>query len=163
RAALTFLGSVVADAAAFGEVWVARDGAVVVGAAAWLPPGSYPPGPRRTAVSLARDLRSVHRLGRRVGAGMRLYSEIDRAHRRVTVPHWYLAVLGCDPAWQRRGVGSALLVPVLGRADAESAPVYLETQKAENLPWYRRHGFEVVGELRALGCPPMWAMQRDPR
>ncbi|MGO9344480.1 MAG: GNAT family N-acetyltransferase [Acidimicrobiales bacterium] len=81
----------------------------------------------------------------------------------MDVPHWYLVLLGCDPAWQRQGHGSALLAPVLQRADEDGIPAYLETQKQENLPWYRRHGFEVVQEITARGCPRMWAMRRDPR
>jgi GNAT superfamily N-acetyltransferase len=163
RAALTFMGTVVADARPFGEVWVARAGDAVAGAAAWLPPGGYPRGARRSTVNIARDLRSLHRLGRRIPAGTRLNAAIDRAHARVREPHWYLALLGTDPAWQRRGVGSALLAPVLARADADGVAAYLETQKAENLPWYGRLGFEVVSELEARGCPKMWAMRRDPR
>ncbi len=163
RAALTFLGSLVDDAAAHGEVWVAHDGTFVTGAALWLPPGAYPRGFRRSLVSVLRDLRSVYRLGPRLGSAMRLYATIDRAHLEVTEPHWYLAVLGCDPGWQRRGVGTALLEPVLGRADHERSIVYLETQKEKNVPWYRRHGFDVVSELRPRGCPTMWAMRRDPR
>jgi ribosomal protein S18 acetylase RimI-like enzyme len=79
------------------------------------------------------------------------------------VPHWYLVLLGCDSAWQRQGHGSALLAPVLQRADEEGVPAYLETQKEDNLPWYRRHGFEVMQEITAPGCPRMWAMRRDPR
>jgi GNAT superfamily N-acetyltransferase len=163
RAALTFLGSVVADAFPFGEVWAAREGQIVIGGAAWLPPGTYPRGVRRSSVSAVRDLRGAHRLGRRFTAGARLFGAIDRAHHRVREPHWYLALLGCDPGWQRRGVGSSLLAPVLERADQTLTPAYLETQKEENVPWYRRHGFDVVTELRPPGCPTMWAMRRDPR
>ena len=109
-----------------------------------------------------RDTRSVLRLGPRMLAGMRLEAEIQRAHRRVTEQHWYLALLGADPTMQRRGVGSALLEPVLTRADQHAVAVYLETQKQENVPWYRRHGFEVADELAARGCPHMWTMRRDP-
>ena len=61
------------------------------------------------------------------------------------------------------GVGTALLGPVLGRCDAEGTAAYLETQKAENVPWYHRSGFRVVQELQVTGCPPMWTMIRDPR
>jgi ribosomal protein S18 acetylase RimI-like enzyme len=163
RAALTFMGSVVLDGMPFHEVWVAREDDVVLGAAVWLPPGAYPRGPRRDAVSLVHDLRSVHRLGSRAFAGVRLYGAIDQAHRRVEEPHWYLALLGTDPGWQRRGVGSALVTAVLERADADQTLAYLETQKPENIPWYRRHGFEVADELHPQGCPIMWTMRREPR
>ncbi len=94
---------------------------------------------------------------------MRLYAEIDRVHLRLAEPHWYLAGLGADPGWQRRGVGSALLEPVLARADRDGVGAYLETQKVENVLWYRRHGFDVMTEIEAPGCPKMWALRRDPR
>ena len=160
RAALTFLGSVLADAAPFGEVWVARSIETILGAAVWLPPGAYPRSARRNAVSILHDLRSAHRIGRRIVPAFRLYAEIDRVHHQVREPHWYLAVLGCDPGWQGRGVGSSLLAPVLERIDAGTAPGYLETQKKVNVPWYRRHGFDVVQEIQARGCPTMWAMRK---
>lgn len=163
RAALTFMGSVLADALAFGEVWVARSGPTVAAVAGWLPPGAYPRGPRRDAVGVLRDLRSAPRLGRRATAGMRLYRTIDQAHAQISEPHWYLAVLGCDPAWQRRGFGAAVLAPVLERADRDGEPAYLETQKADNVPWYGRHGFDVLDQIHIPRCPTMWAMQRHPR
>jgi ribosomal protein S18 acetylase RimI-like enzyme len=77
--------------------------------------------------------------------------------------HWYLPVLGTDPAHQGRGVGSALLTPVLARADAEGLPVYLESSKEKNIPFYRRHGFEVVSTIRLEDGPAIWPMLRTPR
>ena len=163
RAALTFMTAPVIDAEKYHEVWTASVGDQVVGAAVWLPPGAYPRGPRRGTLSLLREIRSVPRLGSRMTASFRLYGQIDRIHKRMAEPHWYLVLLACDPGWQRQGHGSALLAPVLQRADEEGIPAYLETQKEENLPWYRRHGFEVMQEITARGCPRMWAMRRDPR
>jgi GNAT superfamily N-acetyltransferase len=163
RANLTFMHSIVADACAFGEIWVARTDAKVAGAAVWLPPSTYPRGGRRETVGILRDLRSVPRLGTRLLTSIRLQNEIARVHHRVKEPHWYLSLLGADPSRQRSGAGTALLAPILGRCDAEGTPVYLETQKAENVPWYHRSGFRVVEELRVTGCPSMWALRRDPR
>ncbi len=156
RSALTFMDTVLADAVPFGEVWVAREKEAVLGAAVWLPPSAYPRGARRSTVSILRDLRAVHRLGPRITAGIRLYGTVDRAHHRIAEDHWYLALLGTDPKHQGRGVGSSVLGPVLGRADLEGIPAYLETQKSENVPWYRRHGFDVVtssgrGAVRRCG------------
>lgn len=163
RAALTFMAAPVIDAEKYHEVWTASVDNALVGAAVWLPPGTYPRGVRREALSVLREIRSMHRIGSRIAPSLRLYGQIDRVHKRMDVPHWYLVLLGCDPAWQRQGHGSALLAPVLQRADEDGIPAYLETQKQENLPWYRRHGFEVVQEITARGCPRMWAMRRDPR
>ncbi len=98
----------------------------------------------------------------------------DHADRAVSVlaemttvhpeePHWYLALLGTHPDWQRRGVASLVLARVLVRCDAEGLPAYLETQKESNVPFYRRHGFEVTGNLQLpQGAPMMWLMWREP-
>jgi ribosomal protein S18 acetylase RimI-like enzyme len=162
RATLTFMHSLIADAKDFNEIWVAKSGPHVAGAAVWLPPGAYPRGTRRETAGVLRDLRSVPRLGRRLRRSVRLQTEMQRVHHRVTEPHWYLSLLGADPAYQRRGVGTALLAPMLTRVDTEGLLIYLETQKEANVPWYHRFGFTVVQELRVRGCPPMWAMLREP-
>jgi ribosomal protein S18 acetylase RimI-like enzyme len=40
---------------------------------------------------------------------------------------------------------------------------YLETAKAINVKFYRKHGFEVVREIElASGGPPLWTMKREP-
>jgi ribosomal protein S18 acetylase RimI-like enzyme len=79
-------------------------------------------------------------------------------------PHWYLATLGTAVEMQGRGVGSALLRPVLSHCDAAGLPCYLESSKERNVPFYRRHGFEVVHELKLPDDgPPIWTMWREPR
>lgn len=77
--------------------------------------------------------------------------------------HWYLEVLGADPPHQRQGVGAALMKPVLDRCDAEGLPAYLETQKPDNVAYYRHHGFEVREEMDLpKGGPHLWTMWRPP-
>jgi len=100
-----------------------------------------------------------------VGRGM---ARSERSLSRITSlrsrePHWYLAVLGTDPPKQGRGIGSALLQPVLDRCDAEGAPAYLESSKESNVPFHRRHGFHVTEEVHLTGGPTVWTMWRDPR
>ena len=75
-------------------------------------------------------------------------------------PFTYLRTIGVDPQWQRRGVGSALVGQVVQSA-ALRLPIYLETSKAVNLPFYTRHGFTCCGEFRCLGVP-VWRMMRRP-
>jgi len=96
---------------------------------------------------------------------MSLGNSLERYHEReVPSRHWYLVWLGVDPPSRGRGVGSALLQPVLSRADDEGLPCYLQNSKAVNLAFYRRHGFEVVSEFAApKGGPPIWTMRREPR
>lgn len=59
-------------------------------------------------------------------------------------PHYYLWGLAADPAKQRMGTGTALLSAFLKRADAEGLPVYLETHKEENVPYYEQRGFKLI-------------------
>lgn len=79
-------------------------------------------------------------------------------------PHWYLSVLGSDPSRQGRGVGTALLRPVLGRCDRDGVAAYLESSRLENVAWYERFGFEVVAPLpMPRGGPSLYRMKREPR
>ncbi|MFJ8542535.1 GNAT family N-acetyltransferase [Streptomyces sp. NPDC093586] len=79
-------------------------------------------------------------------------------------PHWYLAVVGADPAARGQGHGAALLRSGLAQADAEGMPVLLESSKPSNLPFYEHFGFTVREELRLPGeGPVLWAMRREPR
>lgn len=138
------------------------DGAVytdsrVSGAAIWRAPS--PP-----AIGRARALREGFRmlllLRRAVSRAMLLENAISEARPRE--PHWYLAILGTDPSQQGRGIGSALLEPVLRRCDADGVPAYLESSKEQNIAFYQRHGFRVTRELAVPGGPTLWSMRRDP-
>jgi GNAT superfamily N-acetyltransferase len=83
--------------------------------------------------------------------------------RDAIEPHWYLWTLGVDPPRQGQGVGGALMQPVLSRADEAGLPCYLEADKAKNVPFYQRHGFEVVVEDDLPdGGYHYWTMKRPP-
>jgi ribosomal protein S18 acetylase RimI-like enzyme len=93
---------------------------------------------------------------------LRLLNLIEGMHPHE--PHWYLATLGTAVERQGQGVGSALMRPVLDHCDAEGLPAYLESSKERNVPFYRRHGFEVVKEVPLPGGGPLiWTMWREPR
>jgi ribosomal protein S18 acetylase RimI-like enzyme len=75
-------------------------------------------------------------------------------------PHWYLPLIGVDPAQQGRGYGSALLEHALCIVDEQGMPAYLEATTERNKRLYERYGFEVVGEIQFGSSPPMWPMWR---
>ena len=55
----------------------------------------------------------------------------------------YLSRIEVDPAWQRRGVGEAVLGELLAEADRRGIPMELDVYDINPaVQWYRRHGFE---------------------
>jgi GNAT superfamily N-acetyltransferase len=78
-------------------------------------------------------------------------------------PHWYLPLIGVDPAWQGRGLGASLLRPILAQCDQARLPAYLESTSPRNRPLYERHGFQAIGEIKVGDCPPIVPMLRRPR
>lgn len=78
-------------------------------------------------------------------------------------PHWYLPLIGVDPAHQGKGYGSALLTHALRQCDLDQVPAYLESTNPRNVPLYERHGFEVVGQIQVGSSPPLVPMLRRAR
>lgn len=134
------------------------------GAALWIPPGKYPLS--NVGMMLAGMISLPFKFGWPGFARMMTSLNChERLHKRdVPSHHWYLSTLGVEPTQQGQGIGSALIQPVLARADAEGLSCYLETEKARNVPFYQRHGFEVVVEGHLpKGGPQFWTMIRPPR
>lgn len=127
-------------------------------AALWDPPGHWKTAPK-DVLRLAPLM--VRGMGFRTMSALRGLARMEAAHARHP-EHFYLAVLGTHPDRQGAGLGSALLAPVLDRCDADGIGAYLESSKESNIPFYRRHGFEVVGELTFPSGPTLWPMWRDP-
>ncbi|MFO0919101.1 MAG: GNAT family N-acetyltransferase [Planctomycetaceae bacterium] len=160
RGVFTLYSAILRDSFPYGEVYTSEH---VEGIAAWLPPGVDLP-------SLPREIRAGF-VGLPFTFGWTAFWRliaIDTCARRlhhkyVTEPHWFLATLGVDPAHQGQGIGSAVLQPVLNRADQERTLCYLETHRPENVRLYERHGFEVQELHQSVHLPPIWAMLRKPR
>jgi ribosomal protein S18 acetylase RimI-like enzyme len=87
-----------------------------------------------------------------------MMEDMERFHTKE--PHWYLPMIGVDPAWQGQGIGSALLRHTLALCDAEGVAAYLESSSPKNVPLYQRHGFEVIGEIRHADSPVFYPMLR---
>jgi GNAT superfamily N-acetyltransferase len=128
------------------------------GAAFWDPPDLW----HTSLLDLVRAVPVVApALGSRLPRTLRGLKMIETAHPRA--PHWYLAVLGTEPAAQGKGIGASLLEPILGRCDREGMGAYLESSKEKNILYYQRFGFAVTGEITLPGGPNLWPMWRDPR
>jgi GNAT superfamily N-acetyltransferase len=130
----------------------------VVGGALWVPPGGVPPAFWSQVRVLPGLLRIYGRSMARAAQGVRVMES-----NHPNEPHYYLDSLGVEPPSQGKGVGSALLKPVLDRCDSEGVPAYLNAGSERSRNLYLRHGFEVteVFELPEDG-PPLWRMWREP-
>lgn len=139
------------------EVWTV---ATHDAAALWAPP-------ERWRTTLRQDLALTRgmlapRLLPRLPLVLPGLLRMEREHP-PSPPHWYLAILGTDPAAQGRGLGSRVLAPVLERCDEDGVGAYLESSKERNIAFYARHGFRVTRALRLPRGPRVWAMWRDAR
>jgi ribosomal protein S18 acetylase RimI-like enzyme len=145
-----------------GRIFTARVEGRIVGVAGWVEPGGYPYGARQQIGQTAGVLRAFAPQPRAARPGFAYMRAIEKAHPKDEL--WYLALLTVDPEHQRSGVGSMLLGPVIDRCTTEGLDAYLETQKEDNLAYYRRHGFEVVDRLEPIADgPPLWTMRRVSR
>ena len=82
---------------------------------------------------------SLGTIGRALDAGDRM-----QAHHPKE-PHLYLFTLGTRLASRGKGIGKALLAPVLAECDRTGTSVYLENSNPGNEGFYRSHGFESQG------------------
>lgn len=125
------------------------------GAALWLPPGveSDEESLKRlfeqnTADDIKEDMQGI-------------FKQMEKFH--PTEPHWYLPMIGVDPARQGEGIGSALMAEALRAVDRDGIIAYLESSNPRNISLYQRHGFEVIGEIQSGSSPVLRPMLRRAR
>ena len=138
------------------EIYIAGNG---LGAALWMPPGAKLDirlGPGVLWTCWCRfGLRSILRF-------FRLIIAMEKHHPKD--PHYYLFAVGVRDEVKGRGIGSALLEPVLTECDRRRVVAYLENSNPSNLSFYGRHGFEVRNEITvSRNGPKIWLMFRDPQ
>ncbi len=141
----------------------ARDRAgTLTGICVWQRPGTYPLPVTAQAAEMAGALRALIPRPPAVLKGLRYTMAMEKARPRAE--HWYLCLLAADPMAWRRGIGTALMEPSLDALDADGLPCYLETQKEDNIAYYRRFGFEETARLTpSRGGPALFTMTRPAR
>ncbi len=160
-AVTSLYGAILKDCLSHGEVYASEH---CTGVAGWL-------SPRCEAPTLLRQIRAgmiavPWHFGLR---GFRILEAYDKVARRLhhdhaPMPHWFLAAIGVVPEHQGKGIGSALMRPMLERADRDGIPCWLDTHQKTNVRLYGRHGFAVVECAAIPGHPiPIYGMLRRPR
>lgn len=82
----------------------------------------------------------------RVSAWLSVWSKHDPKE-----PHSHLGPVGVEPAAQGQGIGQCLMELYCKELDGTGQAGYLETDRPENLSFYRRFGFEIIDEVSVLG------------
>lgn len=134
-------------------VWLAADDAAT---ALWIPPGGTELSPTQE-----QQIDSVLHESLGVQAATVLQAFEMFAGARPAEPHYYLTLLGTDPAYGGRGIGRRLLSANLGQVDAEGAAACLEAAD-ELVPLYERHGFRVLDRFALDDGPTVNCMWRHP-
>jgi GNAT superfamily N-acetyltransferase len=145
-----------------GLRYVARCNGQIIGVAVYLPPGAYPLSVGLQVAQLATTVRALIVRPKALIDGTKYLAAMDKAHPKEE--GYYLQLLATDPEFQGRGVGTALQAAVLEHCDQEQLHCYLETQKEDNLAYYRRFGHELRDTLRPVPSGPVLStMLREPQ
>jgi len=131
------------------------------GGALWLPPGIEKKLPLIKSINIALPM-IKHSGFKSIPRGL----FVDNALCKVKpeTPHYFLFAIGARSTEQGKGIGGKLMEASLEKVDSAKMPVYLESSKETNTPFYRRYGFEVIERfVPTRGCPPLWLMWREPK
>jgi ribosomal protein S18 acetylase RimI-like enzyme len=129
----------------------------LVGVTGVAPAGTCQP----TAIQRLRLLPSVVALGPRTAARVGRWISVW-AKRDPDESHVHLGPLAVDAHLRGQGIGSLIMQEHCRRLDRGREVGYLETDKPENVRFYERFGFEVIGEDSVIGVRN-WFMRRPPR
>jgi ribosomal protein S18 acetylase RimI-like enzyme len=123
--------------------------------ALWLPPSVHPDEDALGAISEQTVAEP------RLSEANAIFEQMARRH--PDEPHWYLPLIGTDPAHQGRGQGTALMAYALAECDRQRVPAYLESSNPRNISLYQRHGFEALAPIQVGSSPPVVPMLRKAR
>ena len=147
--------AVLTGSPALQPICAMRDG-TLVGVTGVAPPGTCQP----TVGQRLRMLPTMATLGPRTAVRVLRWVSLW-AQRDPEEPHVHLGPLAVDAHLQGQGIGSAIMREHCRRLDSVDEAGYLETDKRENVRFYERFGFEVIGEAPVLDVPN-WFMRRSP-
>jgi GNAT superfamily N-acetyltransferase len=146
----------VEGAARYPSVWLNADETAT---AVWIPPGGTEFSPEQEAQLEPVVQELLGEDAPRVMAMLQAFEDVHPHH----ADHYYLTLLGTDPAHRGKGLGLQLLEDTLQLADDDGVAAYLESSNPANVPLYARYGFRRYGTFSLPHGPDVTTMWRDPR
>ena len=120
----------------------------------WLPPGLLPDEDMLSSIFQRSVSEQIQ---------MDVFTVFDQMNRyHPSEPHWHLPLMGVDPLKQGKGFGSALMQHALVQCDRDNKLAYLESSSPRSVPFYNRHGFELLGTIQLGASPSIFPMLRRP-
>lgn len=146
----------VEGAARYPSVWLNADETAT---AVWIPPGGTEMSDEQHAMI---EPLIIELLGDDAPRVLDLFDLFEQAHPQA-LPHYYLTLLGTDPAHRGKGLGLQLLEDTLQLADEDGLPAYLEASNPVNVALYARYGFAPYQTFSLPNGPDVTTMWREPR
>ena len=144
-----------------GEIYVTSDNKGIKGVSLWC--GPKKPTLNNIELALLGLINYPFEIGIKGFIRMlNVSTEWEKIHKKQNKNHYYLLVIGVDPEFQRKGIGSLLMKEILKKADSENLDCYLETVTEENMRFYEHHNFKSIIEKQFGMTYKYWAMRRTP-
>ncbi len=137
-----------------GEAFMALEDKAVRGYVHFNPWPDCLPKPEEIPLAMATLLRP---LGEAIPQVIRWFSRW--CHLDPDEPHVHLGPIGVAPEAQGRGVGTALMNRYIEYLELEKIAGYLETDRPENVEFYKKFGFVLRHQEELIGTPT-WYMWR---
>ena len=83
-----------------------------------------------------------------------------KEHKKLDKRHYYLMIIGVEPEFQQKGIGSRLMQVGLKKADDEKLECFLETVTPEDVRFYEKHNFKVIYNKAFAENQQFWLMKR---
>ncbi|HOV33490.1 MAG TPA: GNAT family N-acetyltransferase [Candidatus Hydrogenedens sp.] len=145
----------------FNSVFVENN---VRGVAVCVPPKLFPHIPLSYQIR-AGLLGTISKLGlKNLWKPLRVYLDSQRRTKsEVKEPSWILDILGVQPEFQGKGIGSTLVQHLISLSNRDKVPAYLITHNEKNIVFYENNGFKLLKKEHSLtGGPPTCSLKYNP-
>jgi ribosomal protein S18 acetylase RimI-like enzyme len=113
---------------------------------------------------LCGGFRYYFKIGRKaIKRQNKFYKLIRLKHKKlIPSPHWYLSIIGVKPEQQGNGFSRFLVDSMFRSIDKHRLPCFLDTNNEDNLPIYKRLGFNILQEFEIPDTNLVnWVMIRE--